>query len=183
MFLKIFRNPFFRFIVISSGLYLAWYVLYEYYLKPVTGFDHVIIDSLVRIAESILKMVGYAITDYGYVDGACRTHIGIDGSMGVTIGAPCDGSVLFALFVSFIVAFPGPWKHKMWYLPLGVTLIHLVNAIRVVGLAVVVHWNEDWLAFNHDYTFTLIVYAFVFLLWWIWVNKFSGVSRKKEMAG
>jgi exosortase family protein XrtF len=179
---KIFRNPFFRFILVSSGLYIFWYFLYEYYLKPVTGFDLVIIDGLVRIAESILQILGYTITDYGYVDGDCRSHIGIDGSMGVTIGAPCDGSVLFALFVAFIAAFPGPWKHKLWYLPVGVLFVHLVNVLRVVGLAVVVHWNENWLSFNHDYTFTLIVYSFVFLLWWIWVNKFSGVGKKQTAA-
>jgi hypothetical protein len=46
----------------------------------------------------------------------------------------------------------------------------------------VVHWNENWLSFNHDYTFTLIVYSFVFLLWWIWVNKFSGVGKKQTAA-
>lgn len=175
------RNPFFKFIVLSTGLYIAWYVGYEYYLKPLTNFDHMVIDSLIRIGEKMLTVVGYQITDYSVIDGECRSHIGILGSMGVTIGAPCDGSVLFALFVAFVVAFPGPWKHKAWFLPAGVVLIHLFNAMRVVGLAVVVHINEDWLAFNHDYTFTIIVYAFVFLLWWIWVNKFSGTGLKKSV--
>ncbi len=183
-FLSLLRNPFFRFIIVSTGLYIAWYVGYEYYLKPATNFDQVVIDSLVRLAERTLSVFGYEITDYSVIDGVYRSHVGISGSMGVTIGAPCDGSVLFALFVSFVIAFPGPWKHKMWFLPLGVILIHLFNVLRVLGLAVIVHINEDWLAFNHDYTFTIIVYAFVFLLWWIWVNKFSGLgltkSRKHE---
>jgi hypothetical protein len=28
------------------------------------------------------------------------------------------------------------------------------------------------LNFNHDYTFYVIVYGWVFLLWWIWVKRF-----------
>lgn len=179
MFYSIFRNPFLRFIIVSTVIYISWYVLYDYYLKPAAGFDQVIIDSLVRIGEFILRVTGFSITDYSAIDGLCRSHIGIEGSKGVTIGAPCDGSVLFALFISFVVAFPGPWKHKLWFLPTGILFIHLINALRVVGLALIVHINEDWLSFNHDYTFTLFVYAFVFLLWWVWVNKFSGVGKKK----
>lgn len=170
------KNPFFRFIVVGSAIYLSWYFLYEYYLKPYTRFDDYIIDSLVRIAEGELKLLGYTITDYASIDGPLRGHVGIEGSKGVTIGAPCDGFVLLALFLAFVVAFPGPWKHRVWFIPLGLTSIHLFNSMRVAALAVIVHINEDWLAFNHDYTFTLIVYAFVFLLWWIWVQKFSGAE-------
>jgi len=177
---KLIQHPFFRFIILSSGIYLSWYFLYEYYLKPHTGFDEMVIDSLVTIGESILKLFGYAITNYAEIDAPWRIHIGVLGSKGVTIGAPCDGSVLFALFVSFVVAFPGPVKHKLWFLPVGVALIHFINALRVVGLAIIVHINEDWLAFNHDYTFTLIVYAFVFWLWYIWVNRFSRVKTSKS---
>ena len=78
----------------------------------------------------------------------------IAGSLnGVTVGAPCDGIVLLALFTVFIVAFPGPWKHKLWYLPAGLIAIHLINAIRITALAVIAHVKIEWLQFNHDYTF------------------------------
>lgn len=171
-------NPFFRFILISTGIYLGWIVLYEFYLKPSTLFDDLIIDSLVKLAEGGLQLIGYEITPYQ--DFPFRSHIGILNSKGVTIGAPCDGAVLFALFAAFVIAFPGKIKNKFWFLPIGLLSIHLINALRVLGLAVIVHINEDWLAFNHDYTFTLFVYAWVFLLWWIWISKYSPLAGKSN---
>jgi exosortase family protein XrtF len=174
-----FRNPFFRFVIVSTSLYVAWYLTYEYYLKPSTSFDVVVIDSLVRTAETIMNVAGFELTDYQTADGDCRLHIGIQGSKGVTVGAPCDGAVLYALFICFVAAFPGRSKHKFWFIPVGAFSIYIINALRVVALAVVVNINEDWLAFNHDYTFTIIVYAYVFFLWWLWVNKFSGIEQIK----
>jgi hypothetical protein len=54
--------------------------------------------------------------------------------------------------------------------------IHLVNVLRVVALTWIVSVNESWLAFNHDYTFTILTYAWVFFLWYIWVNRFSSLN-------
>jgi len=167
------RNPFFRFLVLSITLYLSWNVFYEFYLRPHTGFDKIIIDTLVRWAESTLQAIGYATTDYSAADVVFREHIGIAGSKGVTIGAPCDGVVLYMLFILFVLAFPGPLKHKAWFIPVGAFSVFYLNVLRIVALAIIMNVNESWLAFNHDYTFTLIVYAYVFLLWIWWVKKFS----------
>lgn len=179
--MSFFSNPFFRFILISTGIYLGWDLLYEFYLKPSTLFDDYIIDSLVKLAENGLQMLGYEVTPYQ--DFPFRSHIGILNSKGVTIGAPCDGAVLFALFAAFVIAFPGKIKNKLWFVPLGLLTIHIINVFRVMGLAIIVSVNEDWLAFNHDYTFTLFVYAYVFLLWWIWISKYSPLAGKNIKQG
>jgi exosortase/archaeosortase family protein len=100
-------------------------------------------------------------------------HIAIEGTGGVLIGAPCDGIILFTLFSIFVVAFPGSLKHKLWFIPLGILSIHIVNVMRVIALAVIVSIDESWLSFNHDYTFTILTYAWVFTLWVIWVKRFS----------
>lgn len=174
------KNPFFRFILVGTGLYLSWYLLYEYYLNPHTNLDEYIINSLVNISEWVLRFFGYDIISYE--EQLFRNRIGIAGTLGVLIGEPCDGFVLFALFFSFIMAFPGSVKHKFWYIPVGLIFIHLINAVRVAALAIIVSVNQNWLSFNHDYTFTVIVYGFVFLLWWIWVNKFSPLRKQKPFS-
>jgi len=43
----------------------------------------------------------------------------------------------------------------------------------VVALALTANYFPEYLNFNHTYTFTFMVYAFIFLLWMIWVNRFS----------
>ncbi len=171
------KNPFLRFILVGTGLYLMWYVLYEYYLNPQTLADEYIIDNLTGISQGILSFLGYETVTESTASGL-RNYIGINGFLKLHIGAPCDGFALLILFFSFIVAFPGPSIHKIWYIPVGLLLIHLINALRVVALVLIVKANPEWLSFNHDYTFTILVYAFVFLLWWIWVNKFSPLKKQ-----
>jgi len=175
------KNQLLRFVLLSTLLYLCWLGAYEFYLHKHTSFDSSVIHALVVASESTLHVLGYATTDYKAADGVFRQHVGIEGSVGVTIGAPCDGVVLYILFVCFVAAFPGPWKHKLWYLPLGTLSVFYINALRVVGLAIIVSINPDWLAFNHDYTFTIVVYAYVFLLWVIWVKRFS-TMRHSEIS-
>ncbi|MEO0404714.1 MAG: archaeosortase/exosortase family protein, partial [Bacteroidota bacterium] len=139
-----------------------------------------VIDKIVRHSEEIMTFIGMDVQEFQ--DGLYRRRLGVMGSNGVTIGAPCNGLVLFALFVVFVLAFPGSWKHKMWFLPTGVIGIHVMNCFRVIALAVIFDYNPDWLEFNHDYTFTIIVYSFVFLLWYIYVNGLSSIPKKVDAS-
>lgn len=162
-------NPFLKFVLTGTALYAVWYFSYEFFLKPYTALDETVIDYLTRGADFMLRSVGFE-TKY-FADGVWRTHVAIAGSKGVTVGAPCDGIVLFALFTVFVLSFPGPWKHRAWFIPFGLLFIQLLNTLRIAALAWIVHYNEAWLAFNHDYTFTVFVYSVVFALWYVWVNK------------
>ena len=171
-------SPFIRFLLFASVLYLGWYGAYEFYLKEKTHIDLYVIDNLVFLAEGMLRAIGFDLVDFSQIDGQWRNHMAIVNTPGVTIGAPCDGIVLFALFVVFVVAFPGPWKHRAWFIPSGLFIIHLLNAMRVAALTIIVYWNEKWLSFNHDYTFTIVVYSVVMVLWWWWINGFSDIRKK-----
>ncbi|MGB1031545.1 MAG: exosortase X [Flavobacteriales bacterium] len=170
------QNPFFRFLIIGTLAYLAWVVLYQYYIEPETNFDEWIIHVIIQTSELFMNSFGFDLTPYQ--DGVYSNHIGVLGSSGVTVGAPCNGLVLLVLFLIFILAFPGKWLHKIWFIPLGLVLIHIVNCFRVIALALIVVDHPEWLDFNHDYTFTVVVYSFVFFLWYIWVNKFSPLKKK-----
>lgn len=170
------KNPLGRFLLIAFAAYLLWYALYEFYLKPETGIDEWVIALIVDHASKLLQIFGFVLrTD----EGMAWNHIAIEGSSGVLIGAPCDGIILLAIFTVFVLSFPGPIKHKTWFLPLGIISIHLVNVLRVIALAWIVSVNEEWLSFNHDYTFTILTYAWVFLLWYCWVNRFSPLKQNK----
>ena len=161
------------FILKSALLYLLWYLLYEQWLLKDGLLDHFLIDHLVQSTEFILQLFNY--DTFSYADA-----VGIDGSHGVLIGVPCNGFDLFALFAGFVIAFPGKIKNKLAYIPIGILIIHFLNIIRLVALAIVVVYYPDSLQFNHKYTFTIIVYFCIFLMWILWVKKFSGLNNKSE---
>ena len=166
------RDPLFRFLLLAGGLYAAWYLLYAFVLHPWGVLDHAVIDSLIAWGGAILKFLGYTLIPEPVNADHIRT-IGVEGGHLLWIGDPCNGVGLFAVFLIFLIAYGGPWKHKLWFGALGILSIHLINALRVAALCIVVSINYEWLNFNHDYTFYVIVYGWVFLLWYIWVRRFA----------
>ncbi|MBK8614412.1 MAG: hypothetical protein IPN85_13235 [Flavobacteriales bacterium] len=48
---------------------------------------------------------------------------------------------------------------------MGVTIHPLINALRIAGLCIITTIDYELLNFNHDYTFYVVVYGWVFGLW------------------
>ena len=166
-----------RFLGVGFLGYLIWYVAYQYFLKDQTMMDEYLIHSMVVASESVLRFMGYGL--YEVTSSELRWQIGIADSVGLLqIGAPCDGLVLFALFAVFIVAFPGPVQRKLWFIPAGILLIHLANLVRVVSLVIIQYNRPQSLKFNHDYTWTVLIYGFIFWLWYMWATRFSHAATQ-----
>jgi len=159
------------FFLISSLTYLFWFLLYDFYIKPHTMLDEKIITNIVFSTKKFLELFSHDV--YYTIDDLNYQMVGIDGAHPVWIGGPCDGVAIMAIFIIFVGAYPGNQIHKLWFMPMGIILIHILNILRVSGLAAIALYAPEYLDFNHTYTFTLIVYGAVFALWMTWVNKFS----------
>ncbi|MEI6747725.1 MAG: archaeosortase/exosortase family protein [Bacteroidota bacterium] len=95
----------------------------------------------------------------------------------VAINSSCSGLKIFLQFIVLMVLFPGPWKHKLWYIPAGLVMIHVTNIFRIVGLAQVTVSLPQYWNFSHDYFFRPLFYVVIFIMWVIWVEYFY---MKKE---
>ncbi len=171
-----FKNKVFRFFFFATILYLSWFVLYELVIKPYTTIDEKLISVIISQSAFLLKTLGY--TTYQAVEEEGIQLLGIDGAHPIWIGSPCNAFTLFAFFSLFIIAFPGRVKNKLWFIPMGILIIHLANLIRVMSLTLINYYNPEYLEFNHTYTFTIFVYGIIFCLWMWWVN----FSLKKPAA-
>lgn len=165
-------DPILRFFLSAGLLYLGWYLLYELWLSPAGGLDNALITNLIQVSGGMLRLLGYELLPEPINDEGIRT-IGVQGGHLLWIGAACNGAGLFAVYLIFLITYPGPWKHKLWYGLLGVLSIHLINAVRIAALCIIVTIDYELLNFNHDYTFYVVVYGWVFLLWYIWVKRFA----------
>ena len=176
--LSLLKTATFRFFAVAFLAYAGWSVAYEQVLKPRTMLDEMVIDHMVRTTEAAFDVVGWPVGTYPQPT-THRNRVGVAGHAGVQIGEPCDGVELFALFALFIFAFPGPWLKKMWFIPLGILVLHGANIGRVVVLARIQATSPGWLEFNHDYTFTVLIYGLVFALWYLW----TAWGRPSEIPG
>jgi len=90
----------------------------------------------------------------------------------VGINESCSGLKPVLQFVLLMLLFPGPWKHKAWFIPMGIVIVHLTNLFRISGLAVVTITAPEYWDFAHDNLFRPFFYVVIFFLWVWWVEKF-----------
>tara|TARA_R110000868_G_scaffold345556_1_gene606681 strand:- start:306 stop:845 length:540 start_codon:yes stop_codon:yes gene_type:complete len=154
--------------------YLALQFIYDYIISPYTPLDFWLINSIIDSSEKLLEVMGYTLIESNLL---YQYHMGIEGTSGVVIGNPCDGLSLFILFTAFLIVFKGKWWFKLIFTLGGILLIHFLNVIRVASLALIVKYAPGSLDFHHSYTFTLFVYACIFLLWVLRVK----IYQKKKI--
>lgn len=160
--------PRWQFLLVAAGLYLAWLLVYEGLMGPDNQLDTWLSMNIAAASAGLLRLLGFAAT----VE-ANSTVLLMNGQRAVIVGAPCDGLVLYALFTGFILAFPGPVRPKLWFIPVGVAALYLLNIVRVSALALNQHYAHRSVDFNHHYTFSFVVYAFICLLWMQWVRRYG----------
>lgn len=100
----------------------------------------------------------------------------------IAVEGSCSGLKQFYQWIVLMLLFPGPWKHKLWYIPLGLVIIHLTNIFRIIVLSVVVmHWPQQW-DFIHLWIMRPFFYVVIFIMWMIWEEKFRLPMKKSSGA-
>jgi exosortase family protein XrtF len=85
----------------------------------------------------------------------------------------CNGVSVIILFISFVVAFSGKVKPTLFFILGGNLIIHMLNLARIAALCVLLYFFPKQGPLLHGVFFPLFIYGVVFILWVIWVNKFS----------
>jgi len=94
----------------------------------------------------------------------------------------CNGLNVMIVFISFLLAFGGRWRALVWFLPLGLGLLHMANVARIILLYGVALAYAEYFYWVHKYLFTATLYAVVFLLWWIWIERVNRWSLRRAVA-
>ncbi len=92
----------------------------------------------------------------------------------------CNAVGVMILFVAFVVAFTGKFKQTVIFLLGGVLLIHVFNVIRIALLCMAIFHFPEYKDLLHGVLFPLAIYGAVFVLWVIWVNKYSLYAKKNQ---
>lgn len=168
-----------RFLISAFVLYLAWFFLYESWLKPMGIPDQALTRQTSEVGAYLVNSLGY---DISFYHKAHMSHYYLGSQRLIGIAHECNALVLFVLFAGFIISFPGSWLRKLWFIPIGMLAIWLVNIGRVAALTLIQIHYPSALAFNHKYTFTILVYAFIFGLWMFWVKRFANTPAPVHEA-
>ena len=90
----------------------------------------------------------------------------------------CNAVSIIILFIAFIVSFSGKIKQTLLFIAAGSVVVYFLNVIRIAVLCVLLYCFPEQESFLHKVFFPLFIYGFVFLLWVVWVNKFSLYAKE-----
>ena len=174
---EILSNKIVRFLLLGGGLYILWLLIYHLLIQSYTSWDFYLNYNIVSASQSVLSWMGVE----SFID-IESDHVVLVLSEGnfrpILVGDECNGFKLFSIFTIFILVFPGNWKKKIWFIPLGIIFVHIANILRVVALLLINNYHPEFLDFNHLYTFTIFVYAIIFLLWYWYAKKLSSYGQE-----
>lgn len=162
------------FLIKTAGVYVAWKA-FTYMMEHVPALIPFWNAFRDWCGEILAKICRFIVCDVmGYTGWAVGRNFIIEGTNGIAIKNSCIGISAMVIFAGLVAVYPGKWKHKLWYIPLGMILVQASNVFRLVGLALMQkHSDEAFVRFNHGYTYVIITYSFIFLLVYWWMNKWA----------
>ena len=169
------------FLIKFFATYFILFAIYSFYLQKSQQKDdsYKTASITTTVANQTVKVLTFF--DYNVAavqhDKEMSVKLIIEGKYTARVIEGCNSISLIILFVAFIIAFSGSIKATILYSLFGSILIYVVNVLRIAFLTVMIYKHPNQLGILHDLLFPAIIYGTVFMLWVIWVNKFSNYRR------
>lgn len=175
-------KPILVFLVKLLAIYLSWRmfsILMGQEAEPIQqrtwpwasyyweAFNSVIRQNLIFLSKGLLELFGYNVVVIG------GNLIRVKGFSGLGVGNYCLALELFLLFAALVISYPVPVKHKLWFIPLGMVSIHLLNVLRVVGLSLLTVYLPQYADFNHHFTFRIIVFLYILAIYYWFIHRYG----------
>lgn len=94
----------------------------------------------------------------------------------------CTGIKQMFIFACIILFYRGPFPKKLWYIPLGCTILTIYNVIRIGLTVVFTRGYPERFDSLHDGIFRYIYYTIVFLLWVYWEEVIAKKQPQKSVT-
>jgi exosortase family protein XrtF len=152
-----------RFIITFLAVYTVLTIGYNLYLNLSDGskfYPDYFTNLAARQTNSLLNGIGYEANVLAHPNEPSMKII-IKGKFVARVIEGCNAISIIILFLSFA----------------GSIIIYTFNLIRIVILSVGLYhypWRREIL---HTVIFPMLIYGTVFLLWMIWVNRFSKIKK------
>lgn len=161
---------------VLCGFYFLWFKPNVWTLPVISTlygyFIHYLLVFLIEPSVWVLNMLGFEA-----VVAQTRQIDMFDLEFNIFVRNYCLGVDMIYCFTALILSFPGKWKERLWFIPLGIIGIHVINIIRVVALCFSwLKWGTDGPIDHHD-VYNVVAVSFIFLMFVQWVNRY-----KKEPA-
>jgi exosortase family protein XrtF len=175
-------RPFFTFLSKFLLFYVVFTIVYKIYLNQY-DVDKNEVDSFTEaVANQTEKLMGVFVENTSSFRHEFEPSIKIfyNDKYVARVIEGCNAISVMILYAAFIFAFSTRWKKTFLYTLIGIIIIHFFNIIRIVLLCFSLYYCKEYAIFLHGTIFPLFIYGVVFLLWILWVTKFSGYAKRNS---
>lgn len=176
-------RPFFVFLLKFFLVYAGLTILYKLYLNQFEGLSVNNVDGMTQmVANQTQKILQIFNFDCKLLlhDTESSVKLILNGKYLSRVVEGCNAVSVMILFAAFVVAFSGKLKHTLLFVVSGIIIIHILNVLRIVLLNIVLLYYPESQEILHGVIFPAFIYGVVFILWVIWVNKYSFYATKTE---
>jgi exosortase family protein XrtF len=177
------RKTIIKFLAKFFVVYFVLLGIYSFYLKqtqqrlPVFSCSP-ITKTVAHHTHAVAKWLGYD-TVVQQTNDELSMMFFVENVYAVPIVEGCNSISVLILFLSFIIAFAGSLKATIIFGAFGIFAIYCINILRILALSKLMYVYPEYQDILHNLFFPAVIYGAVFVLWIIWVNKFSYLKKAR----
>lgn len=89
----------------------------------------------------------------------------------------CLAIPAMVVFTGTVLLVKSPPAQKLWFIPLGLGGIVLINTLRLVFVSLAwVHLSGHFFNLHHSFIYTVVTYSFIFFMLAWWINRNTAVA-------
>lgn len=174
------NKVFFTFLFLFFTVYGLLSLFYKLYLNSYKGVEIDFFTQLVSDqATWIVKVFDYPVSSFPS-EKESGTNVFMGNKVTARVIEGCNAIAVMNLFVAFVIAFKGKLKTTVFFITFGLISIHVLNIIRIALIIIALYKYPEYEKILHDIVFPLVIYGFVFVLWLIWIQKFSNHAQNSS---
>ncbi|MEZ7504713.1 exosortase family protein XrtF [Flavobacterium sp. Arc2] len=173
------------FLLFLSKFFFTFIILTVLYQVFLSSFEDNRIDSVTKlVARNTEQLLGLFHADITIEENTAETFIKLiyNNRYVARIIEGCNAISVIILFIAFVVSFSRKLKPTLLFIFGGSVVIYILNVIRIALLTVLIYYFPKQESLLHGVLFPLFIYGVVFILWVIWVRKFSLYAKKDAVA-
>ena len=162
-------KPTILFLIKFLGIYLSLNVMYGFYVTSYEPKPDPVTWQATQHTAIALSALGWESTTKEYEEKPSVAIVHNSKTI-VSVYEGCNSLNVMIVFLAFVLSFGAKRKPLIWFLPIGLILIYIINILRIALLFLVSLKLPHFLYFTHKYLFTAVIYLFVIMLWFVWIR-------------
>lgn len=169
------------FLIKFFSAYVLLFLIYSIYLNKTQKTSGLF--TCAPITKTVAVQTKFLLNNIGYLS-EIEQHVEevsvklfVNDKFVARIIEGCNSISIIILFISFISAFSSSFKPTFLFIIFGSLLIYFTNILRIALISIALYEYPQYKYILHDILFPLIIYGITFLLWFIWVRKFSKLKK------